>query len=55
MTSTASPTPPLSYIDCDIPEGQTVVDWRRSRGPYPVRRARRRAVRSLVRRAYLHA
>jgi hypothetical protein len=28
MTATAHRTPPLVYIDCDVPDGLTLVEWR---------------------------
>jgi hypothetical protein len=31
MTSTASPTAPLLYVECDLAEGQTLTEWRRAR------------------------
>lgn len=43
---------PISYIECDIPAGQTVADWRRSRArSRPPRRfaAACRSVRSALR------
>jgi hypothetical protein len=32
MLVTGSPTAFL-YVDCDVPEGQTLADWRRTRTP----------------------
>ena len=29
--SAAALTTPMIYIDCDVPEGQTLRDWRRAR------------------------
>jgi hypothetical protein len=29
--SSAALTTPMIYIDCDVPEGQTLRDWRRAR------------------------
>jgi hypothetical protein len=31
MTVIAHRTPPLVYVECDIPEGLTLVEWRRGR------------------------
>ena len=31
-------TPPLLYIDSDIPAGMTLVDWRRAHAGHVVRR-----------------
>jgi hypothetical protein len=31
MTSTAPASTSFAYIDCDIPDGQTLVEWRRDR------------------------
>jgi hypothetical protein len=30
MTATAAPTPML-YVDCDVPEGMTLSEWRSQR------------------------
>jgi hypothetical protein len=48
---TAFSAPPLVYIDCDIPEGLTVAEWRRLRHPRTARRSSGLAVRHLLRRA----
>jgi hypothetical protein len=37
MTVIAHRTPPLVYVECDIREGLTLVEWRR--GPLRARRA----------------
>lgn len=29
--SAAALTTPMIYVDCDVPEGQTLSDWRRAR------------------------
>ena len=41
------PATPHIYIDCDIPEGQTLVEWRRDQvaGRRASRRRRRPALR----------
>ena len=39
----------MAYIECDVPEGQTLTDWRRDHGDHRVRTARR-VVRGLARR-----
>ena len=39
MTATAHPTPPLVYIASDIPEGVTLVEWRRRRHEHDARRS----------------
>jgi hypothetical protein len=31
MTVIAHRTPPLVYVECDIPEGLTLVEWHRRR------------------------
>jgi hypothetical protein len=46
MTSTATPH---LYIECDIPDGMTLTEWRRSRADRHGRRPRRR-IRRLVHR-----
>ena len=44
-------TPPLVYVDCDIPDGVTLVAWRRERDAAERRsRAEVREARSLARR-----
>jgi hypothetical protein len=40
MTPTAAQPPPLLYVDCDVPEGLTLVEWRRRREGRRVRRSR---------------
>ena len=40
-------TPQLIYVECDVPEGMTLADWRRSRGRSVARRPR--VVRALAR------
>jgi|tagenome__1003787_1003787.scaffolds.fasta_scaffold15287599_2 hypothetical protein len=32
MLLTASPTA-FRYVECDVPEGQTLAEWRRNRTP----------------------
>ena len=44
MTSTALTHMSFAYIDCDIPQGQTLVDWRDELNA--ARRAERRARRT---------
>jgi len=44
MTSTAPSSTSFAYIDCDIPDGQTLVEWRRDRNA--ARRAERRVRRT---------
>jgi hypothetical protein len=41
MTSAALPAAPLVYVDCDIPEGLTINEWRRIRREPRSRAARR--------------
>jgi hypothetical protein len=40
MTSTSRV--PLLYVECDIPDGQTLAEWRRLRDQRAPRRRRRR-------------
>jgi hypothetical protein len=46
MSSTATSTAPLLYVDCNVPDADMVADWRRGNGgstrPRVVRRALRR-------------
>jgi hypothetical protein len=49
MTSTASAAAPHVYVDCDIPDGMTLVEWRRSHTERKPRRFPRHPVRSLTR------
>jgi hypothetical protein len=44
MTSTALSSTSFAYIDCDIPDGQTLVEWRLELDA--ARRAERRASRT---------
>jgi hypothetical protein len=52
--STVSPVSPIHYVECDVPPGQTLAEWRRERhadGRRPSRlRARRRAAFRALRR-----
>ena len=42
-------TPPLIYVECDVPEGMRLADWRHSRArPVPRRRVPRPLVRLLA-------
>lgn len=45
MTSTTPSSNAFAYIDCDIPAGQTLAEWRRERDA--ARRAGRRPRRSI--------
>jgi hypothetical protein len=49
---TATAQFPHLYIECDVPEGQTLSEWRRARTeadrPAPSRLRRRRLLRRLV-------
>jgi hypothetical protein len=49
MSATASLSPPLIYVESDIPEGMTLVEWRRLRHPPVPRGFLRRALRRLAR------
>jgi hypothetical protein len=40
MTRRAPRTPPLLYVACDIPDGVTLVEWRRRRHEHDRRRSR---------------
>ncbi len=35
MPATAFPSPPLVYVECDLADGQTLTEWRRSRAVAP--------------------
>jgi hypothetical protein len=49
MLTTASNAPHI-YIQCDVPDGMTLVEWRRAHSePKRARRFPRHPVRSLVR------
>jgi hypothetical protein len=48
MLATASNTPHL-YIQCDVPDGMTLVEWRRAHSQRKPRRFLRHSVRRLVR------
>ena len=50
MTATATPTPML-YVDCDVPEGMTLTEWRTHRRHAEDAGARRSAFARLVRRS----
>jgi hypothetical protein len=39
MTSTAAHPPRLVYVECDVPEGLTLSEWRRARHVEHVRRS----------------
>jgi hypothetical protein len=39
MTATAPPTPPFLYVESDIPEGITLVEWRHRRHEQDRRRS----------------
>jgi hypothetical protein len=41
MTRTANDTSPLLYVACDIPDGVTLVEWRRRRHEHDRRRRSR--------------
>ncbi len=43
------PTPPIVYVECDLPEGMTLDDWRRSRARPPKPSAARRMRRASTR------
>jgi len=45
MTSTSPSSTSFAYIDSDVPDGQTLVEWRRDRDA--ARRAQRRPRRAL--------
>lgn len=45
MTTTTPSSTSFAYIDCDVPEEQTLADWRRDREA--ARRAQRRPRRAL--------
>ena len=50
-----SPVSPIQYVECDIPPGQTLAEWRRDRAAETRRRPswlrrRRAAIRALARR-----
>jgi hypothetical protein len=52
--STVTPVNSVHYVECDVPPGQTLAEWRRSRGaqtrrPSRMRLRRRAAVRALRR------
>jgi hypothetical protein len=42
MSSTAATVRPYVYVECDIPEGLTIKEWRRARHAEPAPRARLR-------------
>jgi hypothetical protein len=49
--SAAGPATPMVYVDCDVPDGMTLSEWRRHRRePAVARRSRRLTVRRLTRR-----
>jgi hypothetical protein len=50
MTSTAAPTPML-YVDCDVPEGMTLSEWRSHRRHAEDAGSRRSGLVRLVRRS----
>ena len=39
MTATASRTPPLLYVESDIPDGVTLIEWRHRRHEHDPRRS----------------
>jgi hypothetical protein len=49
MLSASSNTPHV-YIQCDVPDGMTLVEWRRAHSQRKPRRFPRRPVRQLVKR-----
>ena len=52
MTSTAqNAAAPFLYVEVDVPEGQTLVEWRRAHNPHLVNRPVRRALRRVTGRA----
>jgi hypothetical protein len=53
MSSTAFPSLPLLYVESDVPEGMTLVEWRRLRHPPVSRGVVRRALRRLARGVHL--
>jgi hypothetical protein len=51
MLTTASNAPHV-YIQCDVPDGMTLVEWRRSHSERKPRRFPRRPIRHLVSRLH---
>ena len=45
MSSTATSTAPLLYVDCNVPDADMVAEWRRGNGGSTHRRVVRRALR----------
>jgi hypothetical protein len=52
MPTTALPAAPHVYVETDIPEGLTLVEWRRRRQLHVPRRSSRHSLRGLARRAH---
>jgi hypothetical protein len=53
MTSTAqNAAAPFLYVEVDVPDGQTLVEWRRTHNPYLVNRPVRRALRRVTGRTH---
>lgn len=48
MTPTARATTPHVYVECDVPDGLTLVEWRRSRSATTQVRPARRILRRRV-------
>jgi hypothetical protein len=48
LTTTANA--PHLYVECDVPDGMTLVEWRRAHSARKPRRFSRHAVRHLIRR-----
>ena len=38
LTTAAHTAAPFVYVDCDVPEGQTLTEWRHARTPARRRR-----------------
>ncbi len=45
MSSNATPTAPLLYVDCNVPDADMVAEWRRGNGGATRHRAVRRVLR----------